>query len=79
MSCSITFLLVRKLLGLVGIGPSPDEKDVDIAVLPHQLAVRKRQVTRRLLERWATSLVTPAMLMRWHPRARSPALDVPAS
>jgi hypothetical protein len=46
VSCSITFLLVRKLLGLVGIGPSPDEKDVEIAVLRHQLAVLKRQVAR---------------------------------
>jgi hypothetical protein len=46
VSCSVTFLLVRKLLGLVGIGPSPDEKDVEIAVLRHQLAVLKRQVAR---------------------------------
>ena len=83
MSCSVTFLLVRKLLGLVGIGPSPDEKDVEIAVLRHQLAVLKRQVARprfspadravlatlaRFLprERWATFLVTPATLIRWH-------------
>jgi putative transposase len=83
MGCSITFLLVRKLLGLVGMGPSPDQKDVEIAVLRHQLAVLRRQVKRprfspidravlatlaRLLprERWATFLVTPATLMRWH-------------
>ena len=83
MGGPITFLLVRKLLGLIGIGPSPDEKDVEIAVLRHQLAVLRRQVTRprfspidqvvlatlaRLLprERWATFLVTPATLMRWH-------------
>jgi transposase InsO family protein len=90
VSCSVTFLLVRKLLGLVGIGPSPDEKDVEtavlrhqLAVLRHQLAVLKRQVARprfspadravlatlaRFLprERWATFLVTPATLMRWH-------------
>ena len=81
--CPITFLLVRKLLRLVGIGPSPDENDVEIAVLRHQLSVLKRQVARprfsptdravlatlaRLLprERWATFLVTPATLLRWH-------------
>jgi transposase len=83
MGCSVTFLLVRKLLGLVGIGPSSEEKDVEIAVLRHQLAVLRRQVARprfspadravlatlaRFLprERWATFLVTPATLMRWH-------------
>ena len=83
MGCSVTFLLVRKLLDLIGIGPSPDEKDVEIAVLRHQLAVLHRQVQRprfsptdravlatlaRLLprERWATFLVTPATLIRWH-------------
>jgi hypothetical protein len=46
MGCPITFLLVRKRLRLVGIGPSPDEKDVGIAVLRHQLSVLKRQVAR---------------------------------
>jgi hypothetical protein len=35
----MTLLLVRKLLDLVGIGPTLDEKDVEIAVLRHQLAV----------------------------------------
>jgi hypothetical protein len=46
VSCSITLLLVRKLLGLIGIGPVPDEKDVEIAVLGHQFSVLKRQVAR---------------------------------
>jgi transposase InsO family protein len=83
VSCLITFLLVRKLLDLIGIGPAPDEKGVEIAVLRHQISVLNRQVARprfssadravlatlaRLLprERWATFLVTPATLLRWH-------------
>ena len=46
MGCQITFLLVRRLLDLLRLGPSPDEKDVEIAVLRHQLAVLRRQVAR---------------------------------
>ena len=46
MGCSVTFLLVRRLLDLLRIGPSPDQKDVEIAVLRHQLAVLRRQVAR---------------------------------
>lgn len=40
------FVIVRGLLGLVGLGAAPDAKDVEIAVLRHQLAVLGRQVTR---------------------------------
>jgi transposase InsO family protein len=46
VGCSVTFLLVRRLLDLLRLGPSPDEKDVEIAVLRHQLAVLRRQVAR---------------------------------
>jgi putative transposase len=43
---TLAFMLVRQVLGLVSLGPSPDAKDVDIAVLRHQLLVLRRQVTR---------------------------------
>jgi len=43
---TLVFILVRQVLGLVGLGPSPDAKDVEIAVLRHQLIVLRRQVAR---------------------------------
>jgi hypothetical protein len=68
MGCSITFLLVRKLLGLIGIGPAPDEKDVEIAVLRHQLAVLHRQVARPRFS--PTDRAVLATLARLLPRER---------
>jgi hypothetical protein len=82
MASTLIFLVVRRFLTLVGLGPKPDPKDVEIAVL-RQLAVLHRQVARpryaptdrlvlatlaRLLprERWSAFLVTPATLLRWH-------------
>ena len=43
---TLGFLVLRRILGLVGRGSTPDAKDVEIAVLRHQLAVLRRQVAR---------------------------------
>jgi putative transposase len=43
---TLAFMIVRQVLSLVGLGPSPDAKDVEIAVLRHQLLVLRRQVAR---------------------------------
>ena|ERR1700733_5185272 len=46
MACQITFLLVRRLVDLIRLGPTPDEKDVETAVLRHQLAMLRHHVAR---------------------------------
>src|SRR5664279_711126 len=43
---TLGFLIVRRVLGILGLGRSPDAKDIEIAVLRHQIAVLRRQVTR---------------------------------
>jgi putative transposase len=43
---TLAFLVLRQVLGLVGRGQSADAKDVEIAVLRHQLAVLHRQIVR---------------------------------
>jgi transposase InsO family protein len=68
MGTPITFLLIRKLLLLLGIGPSPDEKDVEIAVLRHQLGVIRRQVARRRFS--PTDRAVLATLAKLLPRER---------
>ena len=56
---TLGLMVLRGLLGLVGLGRSADERDVEIAVLCHQLAVLRRQVAR---PRYAPS---DRMLLAW--------------
>ncbi len=67
---TVAFVILRRVLGLVGLGATPDTKDVEIAVLRHQLMVLRRQVAR---PRFApTDRMVLAMLARLLPRARWP-------
>jgi len=66
---TVAFLVVRRVLGWVALGRALDAKDVEIAVLRHQLMVLQRQVAR---PRYTTSdrliLATLAKLLprdRW--------------
>jgi putative transposase len=43
---TLAFMVVRQILALVGLCPSPDTKDVEITVLRHQLMALRRQVTQ---------------------------------
>jgi putative transposase len=43
---SIALMIVRRVLGMLRRGPTPDADAVEIAVLRHQLAVLRRQVPR---------------------------------
>jgi hypothetical protein len=74
---TLAFVIVRQVLGLVGLGPAPDAKDVEIAVLRHQLMVVRRQVARPRYT--PQDRLVLAMLSRLLPRDRWPAFLVTPS
>jgi hypothetical protein len=43
---TLAFLVLRRILGVVGSGRTLDANHVEIAVLRHQLAVLRRRVAR---------------------------------
>jgi hypothetical protein len=63
MAVVVIDVLVQDL-GLRGLGPSPDAKDVELAVLRHQLAAPRRQMSRprytpsdRMVLAWSAKLL----------------------
>jgi hypothetical protein len=67
---TVAFVVVRQVLSLIGLGPAPDAKDVEIAVLHHQLLVLRRQVARPRYT--PTDRTVLAMLAKLPPRDRWP-------
>jgi hypothetical protein len=73
----LVFVIVRRVLGLAGLGPAPDATDVEIAVLRHQLMVVRRQVARPRYT--PQDRLVLAMLARLLPRQRWPVFLVTPS
>jgi transposase InsO family protein len=71
---TVAFVIVRRVLSLVGLGPAPDAKDIEIAVLRHQLLVLRRQVARPRYT--PQDRMVLAILARLLPRERWPAFLV---
>jgi putative transposase len=65
---TLGFLIVRRVLGLAGVGSAPEAKDVEIAVLRHELMVLRRQVARP--RHSAADRLVLATLARLLPRER---------
>ncbi|WP_328421619.1 hypothetical protein OG470_06135 [Micromonospora sp. NBC_00389] len=69
---TLAFLIVRRVFDLVGLGPTPDAKDVELAVLRHQLMVLCRQVARpRSASTDRMVLATLAKLLPRQPSTRA--------
>jgi len=66
---TLGFVIIRRLLGVAGLVPGPDAKDVEIAVLRHQLAVVRRVARPRCSP---TDRLVLASLARLLPRDRWP-------
>jgi putative transposase len=64
----VRFLVLRSILGALLVGPKPEDKDVEIAVLRHQLAILERQVPRPRFDDADRLLLS--MLARLLPRDR---------
>jgi hypothetical protein len=67
---TLVFMVVQRVLDLIGLSPSADAKDVEIAVLRHQLLVLRRQVARPRYT--PTDRVVLATLAKLLPRDRWP-------
>src|SRR3954452_3657353 len=65
---TLAFVFVRRVLGLAGLGAAPDAKDIEIAVLRHQLMVLRRQAARPRYT--PQDRLVLAMLARLLPRER---------
>src|SRR5438046_9214749 len=65
---TIALMIVRRVLGVLGCGLTPDADAVEIAVLRHQLAVLRRQVPRPRYTRADRMLL--AALAKLLPRER---------
>jgi putative transposase len=65
---AMALMIVRRVLDVLGCGPTPEADAVEIAVLRHQLAVLRRQVARPRYT--PTDRIVLAVLAKLLPRQR---------